>query len=162
MPVRSATLAKKFPDLRICLDTGFFIALCDPRDATERRAKADNCYSDWVSKRNRFEFVVLWPVLHETLSTRFTSNPQILGQFQRCMLSLRKHQSLIFLDDVEYREKCLDMLMTPEIQRRFSLVDLVLREVMCDPNVKIDALFSFNPRDFTDICRKRHLSLLPY
>ena len=40
-----------------------------------------------------------------------------------------------------------------------TLVDLIIREILLDVEVKIDALITFNIADFEDICWKRNIEL---
>ncbi len=41
-----------------------------------------------------------------------------------------------------------------------SLVDEVIRSALLDTDVKIDAMITFNPRDFYDICSDRRIELI--
>ena len=51
--------------------------------------------------------------------------------------------------------------MNPTPWLSISLVDEVIRLALMDPNVKIDAMVTFNPSDFFDICQSRHIELIP-
>jgi hypothetical protein len=65
------------------------------------------------------------------------------------------------IGDEKYREKALDeYFATRGRPRPLSLVDRILRAVVADPNVRLDALVTFNPGDFADVCRERRIELL--
>jgi hypothetical protein len=56
----------------------------------------------------------------------------------------------------------LEEIRTPsKSHRALSLVDAVLRLVLVDRNVKIDALITFNPGDFSDICQRSGIEVFP-
>jgi len=43
--------------------------------------------------------------------------------------------------------------------RPMSLVDMVMRLMLDDVNVRVDGLLTFNQKDFHDVCRKRGLEM---
>ncbi len=69
------------------------------------------------------------------------------------------------LSDLPFREdvmdECFDELAKPTGHaRNLSLVDRVIRRALSDVNVRIDALITFNPADFADVCRKHNRQIL--
>ncbi|MDZ7760804.1 MAG: hypothetical protein U5L00_11175 [Desulfovermiculus sp.] len=61
-----------------------------------------------------------------------------------------------------YHKEALEEIRTPsKSHRSLSLVDAVLRLVLVDRNVKIDALITFNPGDFSDICQRSGIEVFP-
>lgn len=38
--------------------------------------------------------------------------------------------------------------------RDLSLTDWVLRAVLADPKIRVDAILTFNKKEFADVCRK--------
>ena len=45
-------------------------------------------------------------------------------------------------------------------RRPMSLVDMVMRLMLEDVNVRVNGLLTFNRRDFYDVCRRRGLEML--
>jgi hypothetical protein len=45
-------------------------------------------------------------------------------------------------------------------KRPISLVDMVIRYILDDVNIRKDCLLTFNRRDFVDVCRKRQIEIL--
>jgi hypothetical protein len=59
-------------------------------------------------------------------------------------------------------DECFDELAKPHAQARsLSLVDRVLRRALSDVNLRIEALITFNPADFADVCQKYKRIMLP-
>jgi len=57
-------------------------------------------------------------------------------------------------------DECFDELARPAVQAQsLSLVDRVIRKMLSDVNIHIEALITFNPADFADVCKRtnRHL-----
>jgi len=42
----------------------------------------------------------------------------------------------------------------------FSFVDIVIRNILEDDSLKIDAIVTFNEQDFSDICYKRQIKIV--
>ena len=64
------------------------------------------------------------------------------------------------LDEVPYREDAYEQTIRTARTRPMSLVDMVMRLMLDDVNVRVDGLLTFNPRDFHDVCRTRGLEML--
>ena len=130
-------------------DTGYLIALYDERDkhyATAQRNK---------HLLELHPVVLPWPVLYETINTRFARRPRALMLIDRI---IAKADTLL-LDDSPYREAAYRQVQQTSRQRHFSLVDAVLRAVIEDENVRISGLLTFNIKDFHDLCRLRNVDL---
>ena len=134
------------------VDSGFWYALLDERE--QHYADAQNKAEVLLSLR----YLIPWPTLYETLHTRFTTRHLIMRKFE----SFLKRPNAEFLDDHPYKDKALELTlaMAGRSKSSPSLVDNVLRMIIEDSNVKVDAVFTFNRRDFTEICARRNIELM--
>ena len=137
---------------RVLTDTGIWYGLFDQGDQYFARAQTKVDYLDL------FQVVLPWPILYETLGTRFVRNAPALRRFE----SYLKKPHVTLLEDALYRDAALDLTMDSSINRSrpLSLVDCVLRLMLDDVNTKIYYLITFNPGDFADVCRRRRIELL--
>lgn len=133
----------------LLVDTGYFIALYTERDEHHSAAKRKQGLLE------RWPIVLPWPVLYETMNTRFVKMPGALARFGAILV----HPDTVLLDDSPYREGSYRTVGETAPQRYFSLVDAVLRAIIEDTNVSISAMLTFNPRDFHDVCRKHRVAL---
>ena len=135
----------------LLVDTGFLFALRDGRDQFHDRAKLKQ---DWL---NELPVILAWPVLYETLNTRFVGLPGAVDWFDRLVLS----PSTELIDDSHYRSACYRTVHTTARRGRpLSLVDTVLRAIIEDSNVAVQAMLTFDPGDFADVCRQHSVQLL--
>ncbi len=136
----------------LLVDTGFFIALFNPRDQHHAAALEKQ---DWLEM---LSIVMPWPILYETIDMRFARRPATIARFE----SIIHAPETEFLDDGPYRlEAYEDTLAQAKAQRHaMSLVDSVLCAILADTNVRIDAMLTFNFRDFSPICNLRGVELL--
>ena len=136
----------------LLVDSGFFFALLDPRDQHHAAAREKQ---DWLEM---LSIVMPWPILYETINTRFTRRPGTIARFE----SIIHAPETEFLDDGPYRlEAYEDTLAQAKAQRHaMSLVDSVLCAILADTNVRIDAMLTFNFRDFSPVCNRRGVELL--
>ncbi len=137
---------------RLLVDSGFFFALFNERD---------RYHADAVEKREWLEIlslVIPWPVLYETINTRFARRPSTIARFE----SILRGPHIELLNDSPYRlDAYEDALTRAKTQRNaMSLVDAVICAILDDPNVRIDAMLTFNLRDFANICHSRGIALL--
>jgi hypothetical protein len=65
------------------------------------------------------------------------------------------------IDDALYRDRAYEMTVSDAIRRhrRISLTDMVIRLMLEDVNVRAGYLFTFNPGDFADVCRRRGIEI---
>ncbi|HEV3157330.1 MAG TPA: hypothetical protein VGZ00_08285 [Candidatus Baltobacteraceae bacterium] len=134
----------------VLIDTGFWYAFYNIRDQYHEQA---------VRKKGILEastVLLPWPSLYETLNTRFTRNTIAVGRFEAL---LRKAHVIRFSDE-PYREAALKAVMTTVASRSMALVDMVIRLILDDINVRKHGLLTFNHRDFSDICRKHRIEIL--
>ena len=136
----------------LLVDSGFFFALLDPRDQHHAAAREKQ---DWLEM---LSIVMPWPILYETINTRFTRRPGTIARFE----SIIHAPETEFLDDGPYRlEAYEDTLAQAKASRHaMSLVDSVLCAILDDTNVRIDAMLTFNFRDFRPVCNLRGVELL--
>ena len=134
------------------VDTGFWIALLDPRD--ERHDFAYD-HGDWLDLTT---LVMPWPILYETLRTRFVRHPAWVVRLDERL----KQPSVVFIDDREYRDDAYSLAVehSTRLKRPISMVDMLCRLLIADPNVRIDYLLTTNPGDFADLCRMHRVEML--
>ena len=140
------------PNGTLLVDTGFWFAFFDGHEEKHPSASAK---SDVIDKA---KIAVPWPILYETLNTRFIKNPMRVNRFDL----LLKDPKTELIDDASYRDEALHATIR-ESQNRLraiSLVDMVIRFILNDPNVRIDAILTFNQSDFADVCRRRRIEML--
>lgn len=136
----------------LLVDSGFFFALFNPRD----QHHGDACEKqEWLEA---LSVVVAWPILYETINTRFVRRPETIARFE----SILRAHGTVLLEDSPYRLNAYeDVLEQAKAQHHaMSLVDAVLCAILADPKVRIDAMLTFNNRDFGDICREQKVELL--
>lgn len=136
----------------LLVDSGFFFALFNPRDPYHAAARDKQEWLEMLS------VVMPWPILYETINTRFTRRPETIARFE----SLMNAPETEFLDDSSYRLEAYEDTLARAKSRSnaMSLVDSVLRAILDDTNVRIGAMLTFNLRDFGQICRIRGVELL--
>jgi predicted nucleic acid-binding protein len=136
----------------VLVDSGFWFALLDERDQHfyEAQSKADRIL--------RLTYILPWPVLYETLCSRFVRRPALIAKFEVFL----KRPNAVLLDDTDYREGSLDRVLNQarDGNRTISLVDMVLRSILDDKNINVNGLVSFNVRDFSDVCRRRGIEIV--
>jgi hypothetical protein len=102
-------------------------------------------------------WVIPWPIMYETLCTRLVGDPSAIVQFDKVL----KTTKTLRLDDHPYRDKALTN--TFDIRKphpnKISLVDSLLRLILDDQTNQIDCLFTFNSRDFMDVCIRRNIQI---
>jgi predicted nucleic acid-binding protein len=145
--------------MNLCVDTGYIYALYDRREI-ERHEVASDIFTRFIDPgRSNHKIIFVWPVLYEALSTRFVRKS--LLDFSRDLIALDRKGRIDYLDDKPYRDRCFnDAINFSDDFRCLSLVDRVIREALFDSDLKVDCLLTFNPGDFADVCRRRHLRLL--
>lgn len=133
-------------------DTGFWIEAFDKR--RDHHILAAGLLEDL---RNSV-ILMPWPIMYEVLRTRTVKHPEMSAAFGRVLAwpKVRK------VDDSAYRSQCLENTLSEAARGRpISLVDMVVREVLCDDQFRVTRLLTFNPRDFHDICRDRGVTMWP-
>ncbi len=71
------------------------------------------------------------------------------------------NKNTIQVQDEKYKYDAIkSIFLQLKSYKKYSLVDLIIREILLDVEVRIDALITFNIADFEDICWKRNIELL--
>jgi predicted nucleic acid-binding protein len=137
----------------ILVDTGVWYALCDPRDGAVEREIVDDIYA----RVKVHTIVVPWPILYETLGTRFVKSRPAMARFEQEI----KSSWIALLDDAPYRDDALAHSLEWSLRRgrALSLVDCVLRLLLDDVQARIQYFVTFNQRDFVDVCAARRIEL---
>ena len=136
---------------RILIDSGYFFALVEPRDPYHDEA-LDKQY--WL---DMFPAVLPWPILYETINTRLVRDPDKVAQFER----LANAPETEFVDDSPYRDAAYeDVIARAKAGHPLSLVDAILHSVITDPDIRVDAMLTFNLRDFSSVCSERRIEIL--
>jgi predicted nucleic acid-binding protein len=143
--------------MRIIVDSGFWFGFIDQTDGCH--GEALDIYEK-IMEMNPV-FLIPYPSLYETLNTKMLKmrnrgNPRA-HKFFTALKTDPRHFVRI-LDD-NYRERAFENTVAAN-PRGLSLVDNIIREIMCDTNQHIDALITFNTSDFIDICTDRGIIVL--
>ena len=132
-------------DGRLLVDTGFFFAL-DNEDDPHHVAALER--QEWLEE---FDVVIPWPVLYETMNTRF-SRRRRRGVVSRFHVVVAR-QGTLLIDDSPYRHGAYGRAVQPPMRAApVSLVDAVLLAIIEDVNVPFAAMLTFNLRDFGVVC----------
>jgi predicted nucleic acid-binding protein len=100
----------------LLVDTGFWIALFDPRDR-ERHELASEM-SDVIERAN---LLIPWPIQYETLRTRFVKRVDWVARFD----TILKRPQVEFLDDSTIREEAYRQTIDYSKQHRpISMIDM--------------------------------------
>ncbi len=135
----------------IIADTGFWFAFYEPRDSFFDTA---NEIVELIEGQN---VLLPWPSLYETINTRFAKRKDYMQSFE---IFVNK-SSTTLIDDDNYKEEALRLSFEYSRigKRPFSLVDIILRQILLDDSFKIDYLLTFNTGDFVDVCNKRKIEI---
>jgi len=136
----------------ILIDTGFWFGLYDKRDNFYHQA---NELFEYLSLG---QILIPYPSLYETINTRFAKNKEGIEAFEK----LISKPEVILIDDKDYKNEALELTMNSSIRmnKPYSLVDVIIRLMLSDKNLKIDYLISFNPNDFFDVCSNKNIEIL--
>jgi len=147
----------------ICSDAGFLIGVYDERDERHEEAVTDFVRL-FGSGANRL--LIPWPILYETVSTRMARNIKGLGRMERDWKRLQALSQIQLIPDHAFREgvleECFEELNRPRRQyRSLSATDRVVRRMLSDVNLRIQAFVTYNPRDFADVCHRFGRQIYP-
>ena len=136
----------------VLVDTGFWIALFDERDADHVAAIEKGVYLEAARP------ILPWPTIYEVLRTRFVRRRAWVAGLDQLLRRL----PIALLDDAPYRENAYTMTIDFAAHRDWSIsmVDMICRLVIADPNVPISYLLTTNPADFVDVCAVRGVEIL--
>lgn len=146
----------------ICVDTGFLLGLYVESDQYHLRAQR---YSSEYFESAPNRLVIPWPILYETVSTRLVKDRRAMNLMETHWRRLLQQRRLQLFSDLAFRDEVMDecfneLRKAVAIARNLSLVDRVIRRALSDVNVRIDALITFNPGDFADVCREYRRQML--
>jgi hypothetical protein len=138
--------------MNILIDSCFWYALFDESD--EHYPKVQKMI-DYLEFGN---IILPYPILYEALNTRFVKRKEWVVVFNEYM----NRESTILISDENYKAIALPITLTNSIShiRPMSLVDITLRLMLDDVNLKIDALITFNVGDFVDVCSAKGIELI--
>jgi predicted nucleic acid-binding protein len=140
--------------VRVLVDTGVWYAIYDAKERPQDR-KSVTRLSDRIAS---MDAVVPWPVVYETMRTKFVKNKNGLLLFEKRL----KSPKISLVDDAEYRKLALELSFNSSIRsgRPLSFVDCLLRLILDEANTKIKYLATYNEKDFSDVCSKRKIELM--
>ncbi|MCI1733411.1 MAG: hypothetical protein LKM33_03530 [Bacteroidales bacterium] len=138
--------------MNILIDTCVWFAFFNESDGNHRDAV------EMMKEIDHSIFIVPYPTLYEALNTRFVTERMWMNSF---IDLLSDKARFVKIEDTAYLEKAYGMIMNKvNINNRpLSLVDLVLRLMIEDQKLNINAVFSFNVKDFEDICRQKQITI---
>jgi predicted nucleic acid-binding protein len=137
----------------LLVDTGAWIALFDP---TEQHHDTLAGVADLIDLPH---LVVPWPTAYETLWTRFVRRPTWVAALDQRL----SKSSVTFIDDAAYRKEAYALTVASSVRRKrdLSMVDMLCRLLIDDPNVDIKYLLTVNKRDFHDVCASNGVEIWP-
>ena len=144
------------------VDSSFLIGLYDTGD--QYNPVAEGHFQELFHHGDN-HMVIPWPVLYESVSTRMVKKQAGLRRLQEDWKRMRRRQRLELLPDDEYRgqviEDCFEELGKPGTRyRALSAVDRVIRYMLQDGKNHIGAFVTFNPSDFSDICKRFKIEMI--
>lgn len=134
---------------KILIDTCYWIALLNERDQHHLEAQKIEASIEFHT------FLVPWPTMFECVNTRSARRKDITARFMKFLM----RSNTEFIDDTPYREESLRFVLSNH-HHTLSLTDHVLRSMMSDDDLSIDAFLSFNLSDFYDVCANRGIELI--
>ena len=110
---------------------------------------------EWL---DQFSVVLPWPILYETVNTRIARRRAELSRLDAVI----RRPTTTRLDDSPYRIECYEKISrkTQMLQQSTSLVDYIMLAILDDSNVRIDAMLTFNHRDFKTFCAQKNIEYL--
>ena len=127
--------------MKVLADSGFWFALYNKRDQFHNEALE---IFDLIEKQ-RFNILIPFPTLYEVINTRFVKNISAKKSFNKIIINRTNK----IIEDKNYKEKALKEVFESDF-RTLSLVDIILRKIISDINIKINALITFNKNDFIE------------
>ena len=136
---------------KILTDTGFWIGLYDERDDFHKESNSI------LRNISNHDILLPWPIMYEFISSRFIGHRLWVKKFKENLDNLY----ITFIDDSSYREKAINESINLSMlgKRRISLVDMVIRFMLMNVNLKVDYLVTYNEKDFVDVCKKRKIGI---
>ncbi|CEN54154.1 hypothetical protein [Capnocytophaga canis] len=137
----------------VLIDSCYWFGLYDEKDQYHSE-------SEGISEMLRdCTIVIPFPSLYEVLNSTFIRRRTALDSLENVI----KSGKVSLLPDDKYRDSALENVykVHKEPMPKISLVDSIIREILSDTNVRIDALVTYNEKDFKDVCDRRNITILP-
>jgi len=124
-------------NLKVIVDTGFWIALYDPTKQPENYLEAERIANE-IEDEN---IIILFPTLYEFVNSRLSRRESKL-QFEK----LLGRPNITKLSDSKYKSKALEnfFLKSNLEYSDISLVDEVIKLIIADNSIRIDYIASFD------------------
>lgn len=128
---------------RLLVDSCVWYALLDKQD------EHFECADRIENTLKNHQLIVPYPVLYETLNTRFSHNTY--NQCEKIFSFLNDPNKCVKIPDDMYREKAIAIFEQNINQfQKFALVDIIIRLMMEDVDLGPLVVYSFNVGDFID------------
>jgi predicted nucleic acid-binding protein len=134
---------------KIIADSGYWIALFNERDEYHEQAQV------LEEEMLVHTLLVPWPTLYETINTRLIRRGHDVVRLQKFL----EKSSTVLIDDSIYRDSSLESVLDSR-NRSYSLADHIIRSMIVDVSISIDAFVGFNPKDFYDVCDSRGIEMV--
>lgn len=138
--------------MNVLIDTCFWFAYYDGRDDFHQEARKI------MGLLEHHRILIPYPTLYETINSRFCRKKEWVAHFSK----LIKSPKCVLIQDDPYKEQTLGLSVDASLKnnRAISLVDMIIRQMLADVNLKTDALVTINSCDFEDVCRTRRKVLI--
>lgn len=140
---------------RLIFDTCFWFALYDKSDSKHTLAERMISGFDICDVK----IIIPFPSLYETLNTEFVSKK---GQLEAFKEVLNNKNKIEYVFDEPYKYEAFSMTFNQGIEHKASLVDNVILLMLADKSLNIDAVVTFNGRDFAEPCRRYGKEMISY
>lgn len=133
--------------MNIIVDTGFWFAFYEEKDKYHKKA------IEMMPIIEKHHILIPYPSLYETINTRFSKRKKWMSHFHSFIMSSR----CTLIHDDNYKRDSLKMTFDSSIERNrpISMVDMIIRQMLDDINLRAEAIVTFNPEDFYDVCTNR-------
>ncbi len=134
---------------KIIADSGYWFALFNERDKyhTEARVLEENIRVHTL--------LVPWPTMYESINSRLIRQSHNVIRLKHFL----EMPSTVLIEDSHYRNASLEFVLNDQ-GRGISLVDHVIRSMIADRSISIDAFVGFDPNHFYDVCDSRQIEML--
>jgi len=135
----------------VLTDACFWIAFFDKSDENHKTSISI------MEEIEKLHIILPWPILYEVLKSRFVKNKLWMNTFQRLLYRLK----IEYIYDSDYRDNALSEIfrLSSIDKRNISLVDVIIRLMLKNINLRIDYLITYNEKDFIDICKIRRVPI---
>ena len=124
-------------NLKVVIDTGFWIALFDPAKDPKNNLEAERMAEEMEDE----DLIIPFPTLYEFVNSRLSRREAKL-QLER----LLSKPNVIKLSDTKYKNKALEnfFLKSKSDYSDVSLVDEIIKLIIADKSLKIDYIAAFD------------------